>query len=94
MMFHREGDRVFVMASGAGSPTVPSWYRNLVADPRVTVEIGDDVYRTEARPLDGEELDLTWGRITAAHPFFVEHAERAGRTIPVVEVTRTDGPTG
>jgi deazaflavin-dependent oxidoreductase (nitroreductase family) len=87
MMFHREDERVYVIASGAGAPRDPAWYRNLVADPHVTVEIGDDTYQTLARPLEGEELQAAWGRITAAYPFFVEHAERAGRTIPVVEVT-------
>jgi deazaflavin-dependent oxidoreductase (nitroreductase family) len=87
MMVHREGDRVFVIASGAGTPSDPAWYRNLVADPHVTVEIDDATYETVARPLEGEELEAAWARITAAHPFFLEHAERAGRTIPVVEVT-------
>ena len=42
MMFHREGDRVLVMASNQGDPKEPEWYRNLVANPRVTVEVGDE----------------------------------------------------
>ena len=38
VMFHRDGGRLLVVASNAGAPKHPDWYRNLVADPRVTVE--------------------------------------------------------
>ena len=41
----------------------------------------------DGSPLEGEELKSVWGRITAAYPFFLQHAEQAGRPIPVVEVT-------
>ncbi len=41
MMFHRDGDRVLVIASNIGAPQHPDWYLDLVADPHVTVEIGD-----------------------------------------------------
>ena len=41
MMFHRDGDRVLVIASNIGAPRHPDWYLNLVANPEVTVEVGD-----------------------------------------------------
>jgi deazaflavin-dependent oxidoreductase (nitroreductase family) len=39
MMFHRNGDRLLVIASNIGAPRQPDWYLNLVANPRVTAEV-------------------------------------------------------
>ena len=88
MMFHREGDRVLVMASNQGDPKEPEWYRNLVANPRVTVEVGDERWDGIATPLQGTERDRQWAAIKAAWPFFGAHEAKAGRTIPVVALTR------
>lgn len=92
MMFHREGDRLLVMASDAGSPRVPDWYRNLVADPHVAVEIGDECYRVLAVPAEGAERERLWATITENYPFFADHQVKAGRTIPVVVLTRIAEP--
>jgi deazaflavin-dependent oxidoreductase (nitroreductase family) len=89
MMFHRDADRVLVIASNAGAPRHPDWYRNLVADPHVTVEIGDERYDALAVPLAGAERDQAWREIKALYPFFADHETKAGREIPVVAVTRT-----
>ncbi|HEY7835313.1 MAG TPA: nitroreductase/quinone reductase family protein, partial [Ktedonobacterales bacterium] len=39
MMYVRDGNRLLVIASNAGAPADPDWYRNLVAHPAVTVEV-------------------------------------------------------
>jgi len=88
MMFHRDADRVFVIASNAGAQQDPDWYRNLVAAPEVTVEIGDDTYPATATPLTGTDLAARWTEIKQAYPFFADHETKAGRAIPVVELTR------
>jgi deazaflavin-dependent oxidoreductase (nitroreductase family) len=88
MMFHREGDRVLVIASNAGAQKTPDWYHNLVAEPRVTVEVGQDSYEAEAMVLTGQERERQWAVLTEAYPFFADHERQAGRTIPVVELTR------
>ena len=93
MMFHRDGDRLLVMASDAGSPRVPDWYRNLVADPHVAVEIGDECYRALAVPAEGAERERLWAIVTENYPFFADHQVKAGRTIPVVVLTRIAEPT-
>ncbi|MEI2651465.1 MAG: nitroreductase/quinone reductase family protein, partial [Microthrixaceae bacterium] len=35
-----EGDRLFIFASKAGTPTNPDWFHNISANPTVTVEFG------------------------------------------------------
>lgn len=88
MMFHPDGDRILVIASNQGAPKDPDWYRNLLADPHVTVEVGQERYDATATPLEGGELDRVWTMLKTTYPFFAEHEARAGRTIPVVALSR------
>ena len=73
MMFYRDGHRLLVMASNAGAPRHPAWYLNLVADPHVIVEVGDDEYDAVATPLTGAERDRVWTEVKKTYPFFVDH---------------------
>lgn len=88
MMFHRDGDRVLVIASNMGAPAHPGWYHNLLAHPAVHVEVDDDAYDAVAEPVTGAERERLWELLTTAYPFFAEHAAQAGRTIPVIALTR------
>lgn len=88
MMFHPDGSRVLVMASNAGARKAPDWYANLVANPTVTVEIGDESYQATARVLHGDERTRLWADITTANPFFLDHEKKAEREIPVVALAR------
>lgn len=88
MMFHRDNDRLLVIASNAGAPKDPDWYRNLVADPHVTVEVGDETYAAVAAPATGAEYERLWSMITELYPFFADHKVKAGRDIPVVVLSR------
>lgn len=88
MMFHREGEDVLVMASNAGAQDHPDWYLNLVANPRVTVEIGDERYEATARPTEGAERERLWSTIKDRYPFFADHEVKSKREIPVVALER------
>jgi deazaflavin-dependent oxidoreductase (nitroreductase family) len=88
MMFHRDGGRLLVIASNAGAPQHPDWYRNLLAHPRVTVEVGEDTYDAQAEPLSGADRDQAWAMLKQTYPFFAEHEVTARREIPVVALTR------
>lgn len=88
MMFHRDGDRLLVIASNAGAPRHPHWYRNLAANPRVTVEVGDERYEALATTADGAERDRLWSMLKQTYPFFAEHEKMVDREIPVVILSR------
>ena len=88
MMYVREGDRVLVIASNAGAEHHPDWYRNLVVNPTVTVEVDGVTYPATATPLRGEQYTETFARIQEQYPFFAEHQARVRRRIPVVALTR------
>lgn len=79
---------VYVFASKAGAPTDPQWYRNLVANDRVTVEIGTDKYDAAATPLEGDERAEKFATQAKKYPGFAEYQEKTTRVIPVVALTR------
>lgn len=88
MMYVPDGDRLLVIASNAGAPAHPDWYLNLVADPKVTVEVAGETYEAAAIPLVGATRDQTFAAIAAKYPFFTDHQAAITRTIPVVALER------
>lgn len=86
LAYRREGDRIFVFASKGGSPAHPDWYRNLVAHPAVTVEIGDDRFEATATDVTGPQRDAIYERQGQDWPSFAEYQLDNERTIPVVEL--------
>src|SRR5262245_25700510 len=62
MSFEDQGDRI-VVASMAGAPEDPAWFRNLVAKPEVTVQQGPDEYQARASVVVPEERERLWQRI-------------------------------
>jgi deazaflavin-dependent oxidoreductase (nitroreductase family) len=90
MMYVRLDGRLLVIASNAGAPQHPDWYRNLVADPAVMVEVDGEEYKATARPASGADRDDLFARIAAQFTFFTDHQNGVDRTIPVVELTRIE----
>lgn len=94
VVYLRDGARILVFASNAGAPAHPHWYRNLLAHPKVTVEIGDgdhiETYSATAQPLEGKERDLLYARQAELVPAFAEYQARTERVIPVVALYRID----
>ena len=86
LVFQPDGDRVVVFASKAGAPSHPDWYRNLVANPDTTVEVGTDTIAVRARVAEGEERDRLWTKQKQLMPGFAEYEEKTKgiREIPVV----------
>jgi deazaflavin-dependent oxidoreductase (nitroreductase family) len=88
MMYVPDGDRLLVIASNAGAPKDPDWYRNLVADPAVTVEVGAEVYAATAVVTTGDERARLFAGIVERYPFFADHQAGISREIPVVALER------
>jgi deazaflavin-dependent oxidoreductase (nitroreductase family) len=77
-----------VFGSAAGRPHHPAWYRNLVADPDVEIEVGTDTIPVRARVAAGPEREAIWSAQKRDAPQFAEYESKAGREIPVVVLTR------
>lgn len=84
-----DGGRIFVFASKGGADTHPDWYRNLVATPKVTVELGTETFAATATVLTGPERDEIYARQCAVEPQFADYQRKTKRLIPVVELVRS-----
>ena len=84
-----DGDRVFVFASKGGAPDDPDWYKNLVVNPDVTVEVGDQKYAARAVVITGPERDELFERQMRDAEQFRTYQMNTERVIPVVELVRT-----
>jgi deazaflavin-dependent oxidoreductase (nitroreductase family) len=90
LIFAADGERCIVVASKGGAPEHPRWYRNLVANPRVQVQVKGDRFSATARTVEGVERERCWALATAIWPSYDEYAKRTSRVIPVVALERID----
>lgn len=87
--YYDDGDRLVLFASNLGAARHPDWFHNVVADPRVIVEVGEDHFEAGATVLRRPEREGVWTRLVAARPFLVEHQQKAGaREIPLIALRR------
>lgn len=90
VMFTKTERGILVVASNDGAEDEPDWYRNLVADPVVHVEEPTQEYDGAARVLAQKARQAAWEKLIAEYPFFVDQQEKAGRELPLVEITKTE----
>ncbi len=82
-----DGDRWVLVASKGGDDRHPDWYRNLDANPEITLEPidGDDgPLSLVARTASADEKAELWPDIVAAYKGYAGYAEKTDRDIPVV----------
>ena len=84
----RDGERLVIVASAGGEPKHPAWYVNLRANPRVTVQLGDETVAMEAATATGTERARLWDQLIVLFPSFAEYQQKTTREIPVVILTR------
>jgi deazaflavin-dependent oxidoreductase (nitroreductase family) len=91
----KQGDTYVAVASNAGATSHPSWYRNLIAHPQVSLQDGATVYRLRAREADGEDMTHWWRVAERFWPHFPEYrASAGGRDIPVILLEPTETSNG
>jgi deazaflavin-dependent oxidoreductase (nitroreductase family) len=81
-------DTIYVFASAAGAPRDPDWFRNLVANPAVHVELGTESFDAEAIVVDRPKRDELYAAMAADFDSFREYETLTERVIPVVELRR------
>ncbi len=90
LVFTEDDGRYVLAASYAGSDKNPAWYHNLVANPKVTVEIGEETFDATATVVleDRAERARLYAKMVALMPGFDDYEKKTDRVIPVVLLSR------
>jgi deazaflavin-dependent oxidoreductase (nitroreductase family) len=88
LAYLRDGDNLLVFGTRGGAPEHPAWYHNLRANPRVTVEVGNERFDANARVADGDERDRLWEEAKQKITAFGNYESRTDRRIPVIVLER------
>jgi deazaflavin-dependent oxidoreductase (nitroreductase family) len=80
----QEPGLLVVVASNFGADDDPEWYRNVLVNPDVLVDIEGVPHPMRARPASPAEHAALWPRVVEAFAGYRRYQERTGRTIPLV----------
>ncbi|MFM9118851.1 MAG: nitroreductase family deazaflavin-dependent oxidoreductase [Acidimicrobiaceae bacterium] len=93
LIYGRDSDDYVIVASKGGAPSNPLWYKNLVVQPKVTIQVGADVFDCVASTYKesgvvGEHRQKVWDSLVAIWPGFAEYQTKTARRIPLVRLKR------
>ena len=84
LFYGKAGDSYFVVASKGGAPQHPGWYRNILANPVVEVQVGTKKMPARARTTTGAERTRLWDEALKFWPPYADYQRKTAREIPVV----------
>jgi deazaflavin-dependent oxidoreductase (nitroreductase family) len=85
LVYQQVGGSYAVFASAGGQPRDPQWFRNLVAHPDVTIEVGTSSVKARARVAGTTERAAIWATQKERMPNFADYEKTAApREIPVI----------
>ena len=88
-LIYEDADGAYVIvASNGGAREHPGWYRNLVKEPRVEVQVKGDVFSASARTATGTDRERLWKLAAQQWPDYNAYQKRTDRQIPVVVLQR------
>jgi deazaflavin-dependent oxidoreductase (nitroreductase family) len=84
LYYGETGNSYILVASKGGAPDHPGWYKNLVANPEVEVQVGTKKLRAKARTATGDERARLWKEALKFWPPYADYEKKTDREIPVV----------
>ena len=84
LLYMKDGDKYYCVASFAGSHKHPQWFLNLVANPNVHLLVKRRTLTAIAHVTSGQERDKAWAMLVNYYPAYAKYQKRTERTIPVV----------
>ncbi len=93
LIYGRDGDDYVIVASKGGAPNNPLWFENLVANPKVTLQVGAEIFSCTASTyaengMAGEHRQKIWDSLVVIWPDFANYQVKTDRRIPLVKLTR------
>lgn len=98
MGYQVEDGHMYVMTTNAARPVLPQWFWNLIANPEVTIEVGEEKYSAHAAVQTDEWSEQYLQRFGEREPrlkgalemMAAQAAPNPRRRIPVVRLERAD----
>lgn len=90
LAYATEDGKYVVVASYAGADKNPAWYHNIVANPKVTIEVGTEKFEATATIVleDRAERDRLYAKMVSLMPGFADYEKKTDRVIPIVTLSR------
>ncbi len=86
LIFGKNGDNYLIVASKGGAPQNPLWFENIIAEPKVTIQVKGEVSRGHARLATPQERASLWSIMTDIWPAYDEYQAKTTREIPLVVI--------
>ena len=85
LFYGKTGNSYFIIASKGGAPEHPGWYKNILANSEVEVQVGTEKKKVRARTTSGAERAKLWEQATKFWPAYNDYQKKVpDREIPVV----------
>ncbi len=84
LYYGETGNSYVIIASKGGAPEHPGWYKNLLANPEVEVQVGTKKLKAKARTVTGPDRAKLWDIALKFWPPYAEYQKKTEREIPVV----------
>lgn len=84
LTYVKAGEFMAVAASNGGMDWFPSWYLNLKASPKATVQVASRRIPVTARKANPSERALLWPQFIDFYGGYAKYEQRTTREIPVV----------
>jgi len=79
-----EGDGWVVIGSAGGSDSDPNWWRNMVANPNVTVQVNNDVIKVRMQEITNPaDYERVWNTVVATMKGYANYPKKTSRKIPL-----------
>ncbi len=90
LAYSEDDGKYVIAASYAGADKNPAWYHNIVANPKVTIEVGTEKFEATATVVleDRAERDRLYAKMVSTMPGFADYEKKTDRVIPVVTISR------
>ncbi|HUZ97952.1 MAG TPA: nitroreductase family deazaflavin-dependent oxidoreductase [Gaiellaceae bacterium] len=88
LIYDLDGENPVIVASKGGAPEHPGWYRNILKNPHVNVQIKGEKFHAHPRTAEGEERERLWKQMNKMWPHYDEYQTKTDREIPVVVLER------
>jgi len=84
LLYGETGKGYYIVASKGGAPDHPGWYKNILANPEVELQVGTKTLKAKARTVSGAERAKLWDQAIVWWPPYADYQKKTAREIPVV----------